>query len=82
MPIGRPSQGRRRQARLPECGGGVSRCSSSRTSPRQFGGTQALNNVGMHVSAGEIVALLGENGAGKSTLIKILASVYSLDQGR
>ena len=32
-------------------------------------------------SAGEIVALLGENGAGKSTLIKILASVYSLDEG-
>ena len=48
---------------------------------KQFGGTQALNNVGMHVGAGEIVALLGENGAGKSTLIKILASVYSLDQG-
>ena len=48
---------------------------------KQFGGTQALNNVGMHVNAGEIVALLGENGAGKSTLIKILASVYTLDQG-
>ncbi len=48
---------------------------------KQFGGTQALNQVGMDVSAGEIVALLGENGAGKSTLIKILASVYSLDQG-
>ena len=42
---------------------------------KQFGGTQALNDVGMQVSAGEIVALLGENGAGKSTLIKILASV-------
>ena len=48
---------------------------------KQFGGTQALDQVGMHVNAGEIVALLGENGAGKSTLIKILASVYSLDEG-
>jgi ribose transport system ATP-binding protein len=48
---------------------------------KHFGGTQALNNVGMEVNAGEIVALLGENGAGKSTLIKILAGVYSLDQG-
>ena len=48
---------------------------------KQFGGTQALIHVGMHVNAGEIVALLGENGAGKSTLIKILASVYTLDQG-
>ena len=48
---------------------------------KHFGGTQALNDVGMDVGAGEIVALLGENGAGKSTLIKILASVYSLDDG-
>jgi ribose transport system ATP-binding protein len=48
---------------------------------KHFGGTQALDQVGLQVSAGEIVALLGENGAGKSTLIKILASVYTLDQG-
>jgi ribose transport system ATP-binding protein len=48
---------------------------------KHFGGTQALNHVGMEVNAGEIVALLGENGAGKSTLIKILAGVYSLDEG-
>ena len=48
---------------------------------KQFGGTQALSQVGMSVNAGEIVALLGENGAGKSTLIKILAGVYTLDQG-
>lgn len=48
---------------------------------KHFGGTQALDQVAMSVNAGEIVALLGENGAGKSTLIKILASVYSLDEG-
>ena len=48
---------------------------------KQFGGTQALDDVGMEVGAGEIVALLGENGAGKSTLIKILAGVYPLDEG-
>lgn len=48
---------------------------------KQFGGTAALADVAMHVNAGEIVALLGENGAGKSTLIKILAGVYSLDEG-
>jgi ribose transport system ATP-binding protein len=49
---------------------------------KKFGGTQALDRVGMRLSAGEIVALLGENGAGKSTLIKILAGVYALDSGR
>src|SRR5258708_31150900 len=48
---------------------------------KQFGGTQALSNVGMYLKAGEILALLGENGAGKSTLIKILAEVYALDKG-
>ncbi len=49
---------------------------------KTFGGTRALNNVGMSLNAGEIVALLGENGAGKSTLIKILAGVYTLDEGK
>jgi len=48
---------------------------------KHFGGTQALDRVGMYLDGGEIVALLGENGAGKSTLIKILAGVYSLDEG-
>jgi ribose transport system ATP-binding protein len=48
---------------------------------KQFGGTQALDDVGMRLNAGEVVALLGENGAGKSTLIKILAGVHQLDKG-
>jgi ribose transport system ATP-binding protein len=52
-----------------------------RTVSKSFGGTQALDRVGMQLGAGEIVALLGENGAGKSTLIKILAAIYPLDQG-
>ena len=48
---------------------------------KSFGGTEALADVGMTLNAGEILALLGENGAGKSTLIKILAGVYTLDDG-
>lgn len=48
---------------------------------KSFGGTQALRGVSMHVSRGEIVALLGENGAGKSTLIKVLGGIHAPDTG-
>src|SRR5262245_12117508 len=48
---------------------------------KRFGGTQALDDAGIEVGAGEIVALLGENGAGKTTLIKILAGVHAPESG-
>ncbi len=49
---------------------------------KNFGATQALRNVSLHVERGEIVALLGENGAGKSTLIKTLGGLHVPDEGR
>lgn len=48
---------------------------------KRFGGTQALTSVDVDFLAGEVHALVGENGAGKSTLGKIVAGLYSLDEG-
>ncbi len=48
---------------------------------KRFGAVQALTDVELRVSAGEVVALVGDNGAGKSTLIKVLAGVHSADGG-
>jgi D-xylose transport system ATP-binding protein len=48
---------------------------------KSFGAVQALYEVDFHVSAGEVMALVGDNGAGKSTLIKCVAGIYSVDSG-
>jgi len=48
---------------------------------KTFPGLKALDNVGLQVSSGEIVAVVGHNGSGKSTLVKILAGVYEPDPG-
>lgn len=43
---------------------------------KEFPGVKALNNVSLHVGAGEIHGVVGENGAGKSTLMNVLSGVY------
>jgi ABC-type sugar transport system ATPase subunit len=48
---------------------------------KHFGGVKALNRVNFGIRYNEVVGLVGDNGAGKSTLIKILAGVYSSDEG-
>lgn len=48
---------------------------------KRYPGVLALDDVSMHVKAGEVHGLVGENGAGKSTLIKVLAGAHSPDSG-
>jgi branched-chain amino acid transport system ATP-binding protein len=47
-----------------------------------YGAIQALRNVSLHVSQGEMVALLGANGAGKSTLMKAISGLHPLAKGK
>jgi inositol transport system ATP-binding protein len=48
---------------------------------KEFPGVLALDDVSFRLKRGTVHALMGENGAGKSTLMKILAGIYTPDNG-
>jgi len=48
---------------------------------KTFPGVTALDDVGLDVRLGQVVALVGQNGSGKSTLVKVLAGLYEPDPG-
>ena len=48
---------------------------------KNYGKTQYLKGVSLHVKKGTALAVAGENGAGKTTLLKILATASKPDSG-
>jgi ABC-2 type transport system ATP-binding protein len=49
---------------------------------KKYGKVQAVDDVSLQVSSGEIVGFLGPNGAGKTTTLKMLIGLLKADRGR
>jgi branched-chain amino acid transport system ATP-binding protein len=48
---------------------------------KRFGGFYALDGLSFHVTAGEILGLVGPNGSGKTTVINVISGLYAPDGG-
>lgn len=46
-----------------------------------FGAVRAVDDVTLHIHAGEILALLGPSGCGKTTILRLIAGFEQLDAG-
>ena len=48
---------------------------------KNFGGLQALCDVHLHISKGELVSVVGPNGSGKTTLFNLVTGFYKPNKG-
>lgn len=48
---------------------------------RSFGDNHAVNDVSLHIAAGEIYGLVGSDGAGKTTTLRLLVGALQADAG-
>ncbi len=46
------------------------------------GGKKAVDNLSLHVEAGDIYGFIGHNGAGKTTTLRACAGIIEFDQGK
>jgi branched-chain amino acid transport system ATP-binding protein len=54
---------------------------SVRALSRRFGGVKAVDDLSLHVDAGEILGIIGPNGAGKTTSVNLISGVARPDSG-
>jgi branched-chain amino acid transport system ATP-binding protein len=48
---------------------------------KRFGGVQAVRDVSLAITPGDVFAIIGPNGAGKSTLLNLMSGIYQADAG-